>query len=191
MPPFIAFLDANVLYPAELRSFLMYLAVSGIYRAKWSADVHEEWISKLLLKRPDLTRAKLARTRELMDKHAPDALVTGYQNLIPGLNLPDADDRHVLAAAIRGKASVIITNNLADFPAKELQTYDIEAQTPDEFIHHLLDLFPAEVFQAAEDHRTSLKNPPKTVEQYLTSLELQGLTKTVAALRSLHDTECQ
>lgn len=63
MPPFTAFLDANVLYPADLRSLLMYLAVSGIFRARWSDDVHEEWISNLLSRRPDLSRNKLERTR--------------------------------------------------------------------------------------------------------------------------------
>jgi predicted nucleic acid-binding protein len=186
MPPFIALLDANVLYPAELRSFLMFLAVPGIFRAKWSAEIHEEWISNVLLNRPDLTREKLERTRALMDTHVPDGLVTGYQKLIPGLNLPDPADRHVLAAAIRGKASVIITNNLKDFPASELQTYDIEAQTPDEFIRHLIDLYPAEVLRAAEDHRNNLKNPPATVEQYLALLERQGLSETVAALALLY-----
>ena len=97
--PLIALLDANVLYPAELRSFLMYLAVPGVYRAKWSKDIHEEWMSNLLLNRPDLTRAQLERTRDLMDKNAPDALVTGYEDLIPSLSLPDEGDRHVLAAA--------------------------------------------------------------------------------------------
>lgn len=186
MATYIAFLDANVLYPAELRSFLMFLALPGIYRVKWSAEIHEEWISNLLSKRPDLTREKLERTRALMERHVPDALVTGYQDLIAGLNLPDVDDRHVLAAAIRGKASIIITNNVKDFPASELQTYDIEAQTPDEFITHLIDLYPAEVLQAAEDHRKNLKNPPKTVVEYLASLSQQGLVEAVASLTSLY-----
>jgi predicted nucleic acid-binding protein len=189
MPPFIALLDANVLYPAELRSFLMFLAVPGIFRAKWSAEIHEEWISNVLLNRLDLNREKLERTRALMDVYVPDGLVTGYQNLIPGLNLPDPADRHVLAAAIRGKASVIITKNLKDFPASELQTYDIEAQTPDEFIRHLIDLYPAEVLRAAEDHRNNLKNPPATVEEYLALLERQGLSETVAALALLYSEE--
>jgi predicted nucleic acid-binding protein len=189
MPPFIALLDANVLYPAELRSFLMFLAVPGTYRAKWSAEIHEEWISNVLLNRPDLTREKLERTRALMDMHVPDGLVTGYQNLISGLNLPDPADRHVLAAAIRGKASVIITNNLKDFPTSELQTYDIEAQTPDEFIRHLIDLYPAEVWRAAEDHRNNLKNPPAAVEEYLALLGRQGLSETVAALAVLYSEE--
>ena len=103
MAAFTAFYDANVLYPSELRNLLMHLALTGLFRAKLSADVHEEWISNLLKKRPDLTRDKLERTRMLMDKHAVDALVTGYKDLIPGLQLPDPGDRHVLAAAIRGR----------------------------------------------------------------------------------------
>ena len=79
MAAFTAFYDANVLYPAELRNLLMHLALTGLFRAKWSAGVHEEWISSLLEKRPDLTRDKLNRTRALMDKYAVDALVTGYE----------------------------------------------------------------------------------------------------------------
>jgi predicted nucleic acid-binding protein len=183
MQPLIALLDANVLYPADLRSFLMYLAVPGVYRAKWSKDIHEEWMSSLLLNRPDLTRAKLERTRELMDKNAPDALVAGYKSLIPRLSLPDEGDRHVLAAAIQAKANVIVTNNLKDFPPEVLQEFEIEAQTPDEFVMNLLDLATEDVYEAAEAHRLSLKNPAKTVAEYLKTLESHGLVRTVAELR--------
>ena len=127
MAGFTAFYDANVLYPAELRNLHMHLALIGLFRAKWSADVHEEWISSLLKKRPDLTRDKLERTRMLMDQHAVDALVTGYEDLIPGLQLPDPDDRHVLAAAIRGHADVIITMNLRDFPSDTIGSFGMRA----------------------------------------------------------------
>jgi hypothetical protein len=95
---FTAFYDASVLYPSELRNLLMHLTLTGLCRAKWSAAVHEEWIRALLRNRADLTREKLERTRMLMDKHATDAVVTGYEELIEGLRLPDPDDRHVLAA---------------------------------------------------------------------------------------------
>ena len=183
MSAFTAFYDANVLYPAELRSFLMYLALTDLFRARWSDQVHEEWIAALLLKRPDLTREKLERTRRLMDEHATGALVTGYEDLIPGLTLPDPDDRHVLAAAIRGRADVIVTINLADFPAEALEPLGIEAQPPDDFVLHLLDLAPGRVAAAAQEHRQSLKNPPKTVDEYLITLEAQGLTQTVSVLR--------
>ena len=139
----------------------MHLALTGLFRARWSADIHEEWISALLRNRPDLTRAKLERTRMLMDEHATDALVTDYQHLIPGLQLPDPNDRHVLAAAIRARADVIVTINLRDFPAETLAAFGIEAQHPDEFVLHLLDLSPGVVVGAAQDHRLSLKNSCK------------------------------
>jgi hypothetical protein len=108
------------------------LALTGLFRAKWSNAVHEEWITNLLKNRPDITRQKLERTRRLMDKAALDALVEGYEDLIPSLSLPDKNDRHVLAAAIRGEAQVIVTMNLKDFPNEILQKYEIEAQHPDE-----------------------------------------------------------
>jgi hypothetical protein len=161
----------------------MHLALTGLFRARWSAEVHEEWISSLLKKRPDLTREKLERTRLLMDKHAADALVTGYEDLIPGLQLPDPGDRHVVAAAIRGRAAVIVTMNLRDFPAGIIAPFGMDAQHPDEFILRLLDVAPETVVAAAQDHRQSLKNPPKTVPEYLDTLERQGLTQTVSVLR--------
>ena len=185
MATLIAFYDANVLYPAELRNFLMHLALTGLFRAKWSNAVHEEWITNLLKNRQDITRQKLERTRHLMDKAALDALVEGYEHLIPTLSLPDENDRHVLAAAIEGEAQVIVTMNLKDFPDEVLQRYEIEAQHPDEFILHLIDLAPDAVMDAAETHRQSLKNPPKSVEEFLASLEAQGLPQSVAALRRL------
>jgi len=183
VPGFAAFYDASVLYPSELRNLLMHLALTGLFRAKWSAAVHEEWIGALLRRRPDLSREKLDRTRALMDKHAADALVTGYEDLIDGLRLPDPDDRHVLAAAIRGRADVIVTSNLRDFPAEVLARFGIEAQHPDEFVLHLLGQAPETVVAAAQDHRESLKHPPKTIGEYLKTLEAQGLKQTASVLR--------
>lgn len=161
----------------------MHLALTDLFTAKWSAHIHEEWISSLLKNRPDLKREQLERTRELMDKHAMDALVTGYEYIIPGLKLLDENDRHVLAAAIQGRADVIVTVNLKDFPVEIIGRYGIEAQHPDEFILHLLDLAPGKVLQAARDHLLSLKRPAKTEQEYLDTLERQVLPKTVSVLR--------
>ena len=180
-----AFFDANVLYPSGLRNFLMHLSLSGIFRAHWSEEVHDEWIRNLLKNRPNITRDRLERTRRLMDQAAPDALVTGYESLIESIELPDPDDRHVLAAAIRCGASVIVTLNLADFPTTVLRNFSIEAQHPDDFVLALLDAFPDLVLEAARTHRASLKNPPKTQEEYLAELGAQGLTKSVGVLRDL------
>ncbi len=161
----------------------MHLALTGLFRARWSSDVHEEWISSLLEKRPDLTRQKLERTRPVMHKHAVDALVTGYQNLIPDLQLPDPDDRHVLAAAIRGGVDVIVTMNRRDFPSTVIGLFGIEAQHPDDFVLHLLGLAPRLVLAAAHNHRQSLMHPPRAVAEYLDALERVGLTQTVSVLR--------
>lgn len=183
MSNFTAFYDANVLYGSALRNFLMHLALTGLFRARWSAGVHEEWMQALLRNRPDLTREKLERTRMLMDNAAEGALVSGYEDLIEGLHLPDPKDRHVLAAAIRGRADVIVTANVRDFPEEALAPFGVEAQHPDEFIVHLLDLSPGLVLAAAQRHRESLRNPAKTVMEYVEMLERESLTETATVLR--------
>ena len=137
----------------------------------------------LLRDRPDLTRQQLERTRQLMDAHVRDCLVEDFEGLIDALHLPDPNDRHVLAAAIRGRADVIVTRNLRDFRPDALTPYGIAAQHPDTFITHLLDLNPGAVVGAAREHRASLRHPPKDVEEYLSTLERQGLTQTAAELR--------
>ena len=97
--------DACVLYPAPLRDFLVRLAVTGAFRARWTEAIHDEWVRNLLANRADLSREKLERTVALMNQAVPDCLVEGYELLIGGLDLPDPDDNHVLAAAIRCDAS--------------------------------------------------------------------------------------
>jgi PIN domain-containing protein len=107
MSSYTALFDANVLYPAPVRDILMQLAVTDLFRAKWTADIREEWITALLERQPHRRRADLERTRSLMDSAVRDCLVVGYEDLIPSLSLPDPDDRHVLAAAIVGRCDVI------------------------------------------------------------------------------------
>jgi len=136
---FVVLLDVCVLYPAPLRDFLLRLAVTGLFAAKWTDRIHDEWIRNLLMQRPGLAE-KLPRTRELMNRAVPDALVTGYEDLIENLELPDPDDRHVLAAAIRTGAQAIITFSLRDFPEAYLEPYDVEAIHPDKFIEQQLIL---------------------------------------------------
>jgi predicted nucleic acid-binding protein len=176
---FTAFLDASVLYPAPLRDLLMELAVADLYRAKWSNAVHEEWIRAILQNRSDLTRARLERTRDLMNVHVRDAIVTDFEELIAVLELPDPDDRHVLAAAIKGRADLIVTVNLKDFPAETLDRWGIEAQHPDAFLTHQFHLSQPIFLQAMRTVRLRLKNPPKSVQDYLDILRIQGLLATV------------
>ncbi|NWK78951.1 PIN domain-containing protein [Aquitalea sp. LB_tupeE] len=182
MSSFSAVYDACVLYPAPLRDLLLQLAQVNLFRAKWSDQIHDEWTRNLLARHPDLQPAQLQRTRALMDQAVLDSVVTGHEYLIESLTLPDEEDRHVLAAAIRSGSSVIVTFNLKDFPGDALLSHDVEAQHPDEFIMHLIDLNPASVLEAVRACRASLKNPPKSPDKYLETLLQQGLPETVAWL---------
>lgn len=175
--------DACVLYPAPLRSLLMYLTLSGQFRARWSDDIHEEWIRNLLKKRSDIAPEKLDRVRELMNQNVPGCLVEGYESLIPSITLPDEDDRHVVAAAIQTRAEAIITFNLKDFPDESLAPYNMKATHPDDFIMDLCDQNLAAVIQATRQHRASLKRPAFSAKAYLDLLLKQQLPQTVSRLR--------
>nr|WP_240954002.1 PIN domain-containing protein [Solimonas marina] len=125
----------------------------------------------------------LLRTRELMDRHAEDALVIGYEPLIDGLTLPDAKDRHVLAAAIHAHADAIVTFNLKDFPDTVLGPLGIEAIHPDDFITYQFDLNVPRVCAAAKRIRQRLKNPPRCAEEYVDRLRIVGLPRTAERYR--------
>jgi len=165
----------------------MQLAVTNLFKAKWTADIHREWIDALLRSEPHRDRAALERTRDLMDRATRDSLVTGYAALVPALSLPDPDDRHVLAAAIVGRCDAIVTQNLKDFPPETLAPFAIETQHPDDFFRNQLSLAPGLVCSALRKVRARLKNPPKSVDEYLAILTQQGLVATVADLEQFAD----
>jgi len=162
----------------------MELALHDIFCARWTDEIHNEWIETLLARRGDLSRDALNRTRDLMNSNVRDCLVTGYEPLIAGLSLPDDGDRHVLAAAIECNADAIITFNLRDFPESSLEPHGVEAIHPDDFVSNELDLHEAIVCESVKIVRARLKSPPRTAGEYLDTLERQGLTQTVAGLRS-------
>ncbi|MGO9547281.1 MAG: PIN domain-containing protein [Rhodomicrobium sp.] len=182
MAGFTALLDACVLYPAPLRDLLIETAKTGIYRARWSDAIHDEWIAALLERRPDLAPEVLARTRELMNMAIPDCLVTGYEDVIPSLQLPDPDDRHVLAAAIAGRADVIVTFNLKDFPDTILSAFGLEAQHPDTFLSHQMSLDSHSMIAAVRKIRRRLTNPQKTPDEYLSTLRNNQLVLVASEL---------
>lgn len=184
MATYTAVLDACILYQATLRNLLMWMAVNDVYRAKWTEEIQNEWVKSLLENRPDLTAEKLARTRSLMNEHVRDSIVEGYEYLIDGLELPDPDDRHVLAAAIHGRADAIITANKKDFPEDKLEPYGIEVIGPDEFISFQFDIMQPVMAKAIREHRDSLNNPPMSNEEYLAGLERNGLVFTVYEIKN-------
>jgi hypothetical protein len=183
MSIYTALLDSNVLYPAPVRDILLQLAVADLFRAKWTAEIHREWTESLLRKEPHRDRTALERTRRLMDDKIRDCLVTGYEALVARIELPDPDDRHVLAAAIVGRCDMIVTQNLRHFPESALAPYRVEAEHPDTFLCNQLDLAPGMFCGAIRKVRARLKNPPYTVDEYLGVLKNVGLVATAAELQ--------
>lgn len=177
-----AVLDACVLYSAPLRDLFMHLAVYFVFQPKWTERIHAEWMDNVLERRPDLSRSALERTRDLMNQWARDWQPPDHEALIPTLHLPDADDRHVLAAAIAAEAPVIVTFNLGDFPEEAVAPHGIRAQHPDDFACELLDESPQAFLLAVRTHRAALRHPPKSIEEYLAALGVCGLTKTAARI---------
>lgn len=183
MARFSVIFDACVLYPAPLRDLLMRLAVTDLFKARWTDQIHEEWINALLREEGKFSREKLEYIRDLMDQHVRDAKVIGYESLIETIQLPDPNDRHVLAAAIRCNADAIVTANLKDFPKDILDQYHIEVIHPDDFVCYQLELAPGAVCNAVRLQRLALKKPPKTVEEFLVHLQKCQLPQTVSALK--------
>jgi len=183
---FIVIYDACVLYPAPLRDFLLEIAISELVAAKWSNLIHEEWMRSLSANRPELA-GKLDRTRALMDQAVPDALVENFESLIDSLELPDPKDRHVLAAAIKCNAQMIVTYNARDFPSDILADYGMEAMHPDEFIEHQMGLSQGAVILCAKRVRARLINPKISAEAYLEILASQRLPVTADKLKEYVD----
>lgn len=180
---YTAVLDACVLYPAPLRDLLLSLASAGLFHARWTPDIEDEWTRNLLANRPDLNLAQLQITPERMIAAIPDCMVTHYKPLIAGLSLPDPDDRHVLAAAIAGHADAIVTTNLKDFPAGILATYNLEAQHPDDFVMNQLELREYEALTAINRMRARLRNPPRSPAEFIDTLQQNGLVQSARRLR--------
>lgn len=180
-------LDANVLYGQTPRDTFMHLAANGVIEARWTNRIHEEWIIALLERRSDLTREVLENVRTLMDRHARNSLVEGFEPLIETLDLPDPDDRHVLAAAVHAGVQTIVTFNLKDFPPASLTPFGIEAKHPDEFLSELLRVQPVPVHSTIRGQREQLRRPPRTVIEHLEVLRTHSLPRFAAALEPFKD----
>jgi hypothetical protein len=178
-------LDACVLYPAPLRDLLLQLGSFKLYRPYWTQTIREEWQRSLRRNRFDLLAGQLERTAKLMDSVFPDMCIEGHEHLIPALDLPDADDRHVLAAAMRHRVNVIVTFNLKDFPGNYLAELNVKAQHPDDFITELINSNPKQSLAAFKKQVSNLKNPPKTAQEVLAFLMKTGVPKTSEAFRRL------
>jgi predicted nucleic acid-binding protein len=181
-PP-VAVYDACVLYPFHLRNVLVQCAFDGLVDARWTDDIHAEWMRNLAANSPGTTFERLERTRDLMKAALPDADVGGYQDLIAGLSLPDPDDRHVLAAAIAGKASLIVTWNLKHFPTVGLRSHGLAAISPDHFLVDLHATYRSEMIASLRRARLNLRKTLPSAEEFIDAFKAQGLTAFSRILR--------
>ncbi len=181
---YTALLDACVLYPLAMTDALLSLATAGFFAAKWTIRIEEEWIRSLERQRPDLV-GKLGVRRDSMRAAIPDWEVesSAWASLVHGINLPDPDDAHVLAAAIAGHADCIVTSNLKDFPRSVLMEYGIEAIDPDTFIINQWDLDPVNAIAAFKRMRARRRKPLSSPEDFAYALEVGGMPTTAERLR--------
>jgi PIN domain len=160
------------------------LAEDGLFRARWTDQIHDEWTGHLKAERPEGSD-RIDRIRHLLDSSVADCLVMGYESQIDSLKLPDADDRHVLAAAICAHADFIITFNLDDFPASGLSQSGIEAKHPDLIVAQILASDAPRVCGVIGQIRARLRNPQRSPEEYLSDLERGSLPETARLLRTM------
>lgn len=177
-----AVLDANVLYPSFLRDVFMRVAVAGVYHARWTNAIHEEWMRNVLEDYADMSQQHVERIRDRMDKALPDALVSGYESLIPHMARVHPKDRHVAAAAVHAGASHLVTWNTRDFLVAALSPYSLVPATPDDFLSQLMHAYDPIVSDTLERHRKGLVKPKLTRREYRIALIAHGLVKMAGDL---------
>ncbi|MDX1326315.1 MAG: PIN domain-containing protein [Arenibacter sp.] len=154
---FTCVLDTNVIYPIDIRDLLFWFAVDGLFTPKWSKHIFEEWES--VMQRKGVSEEQINKRIAMANAAFPDAFVKNYEGLINGLELPDQKDRHVLAAAIKTNANVIVTNNLKDFPEEYLAAFGLSAKGVDDFLTDIIDLNPDKAIAAFRKLVLNRTNP--------------------------------
>lgn len=180
---FKAVLDTNVIFPIVIRDLLFWFAFYELYTPKWSATIFEEW--KDVMIRKGLSETEANKRIQRANNAFPDALVTNYQSMIDSLTLPDLKDRHVLAAAIKSSAHVIVTQNLKDFPEEYLNSFSIKAKSADDFLTDIIDLNPEIAVKAFKEMVLNRKNPNMDEFEVLESLRKIGLHDTANYIHAL------
>lgn len=180
---FTAVLDTNVIYPVITRDILLWFAHYDLYTPKWSAHIFEEW--KRVMLRKGVSEDEAIKRINIPNMAFPDALVMNYESLVPNLTLPDPDDCHVLAAAIKANANLIVSNNIKDFPQEYLLTFGLSVKTADDFLTDIIDLNHEVSIRAFREMVLYKKNPTLDEYQVLDQLRKCMLTDTADYLHSL------
>ncbi len=178
-----AVLDTNVIYPVVIRDLLFWFAHYDLFTPKWSNHIFDEWES--VLRRKGVSKEEAKKRVNKANAAFPDALVHNYAELIKNLTLPDEKDCHVLAAAIKTNADVIVTNNKKDFPEEYLQSFGIKAKTADDFLTDIIDLNSEQAVAAFKEMVLNKQNPDLDEYEVLEILRRNGLHDTANYLHAL------
>jgi PIN domain len=181
--PSVAVFDACILYPFHLRNIIVQAAVDRLVEARWTEAIHDEWIRSVTMRTPEIPSQRLERTRQLMNRALPRATVTGYEHHLTAVRLPDPNNRHIVAAAIAGRASLILTWNLRHFPPNELKKYGLERETPDAFLSGLYDRVPDLTVGSLSNARRNLSRTQVSISEFLDILEGQNLKSLAKRIR--------
>lgn len=180
-------LDASVLFPNMKRDLLLRFFEADLYRARWSEMIQREWLENAKEKYPN-KGPNLDKTDQLMREHFQSAWVDEEElvKFIALVQLPDPDDRHVVACAVACKASYIVTDNIKHFPQDELARFDIEVGTADKFLSGTFDHYLNEALHDLRDHRAGLRAQPSKSE-YLMMLRSRALPLLASRLQPIKD----
>lgn len=180
---FTCVLDTNVIIPIEIRDLLFWFAHDELYRPKWSKHIFDEW--REVMKRKNVGDEEIDKRIDRANKAFPDAMVENYEILIENLILPDIKDRHVLAAAIKTNANIIVTNNLKDFPETYLAGFGLSAKSADDFLTDTIDLNPKIAVRSFRKLVLNRRNPNLDEYQVLDCFRKNGLNDTANYLHTL------
>ncbi|QFZ55828.1 PIN domain-containing protein [Oceanihabitans sp. IOP_32] len=180
---FTCVLDTNVIYPIEIRDLLFWFAHYDLFTPKWSNHIFDEWEDVMI--RKGLEDKEIKKRINRANLAFPDALVINYEPLIEGLTLPDEKDRHVLAAAIKTNANIIVTNNLKDFPNDYLASFGLAAKSADDFIADIIDLNHEKAIEAFKKLVLNRRHPDLDEFEVLDNLRKNGLIQSANYLHSL------
>ncbi len=180
---FTCVLDTNVIYPIEIRDLLFWFAHFELFTPKWSKHIFDEW--EEVMTRKGISEQEAKRRSNIANQAFPDALVTNYESLIGIVDLPDEKDRHVLAAAIKVNANIIVTNNLKDFPKDYLAAFGLTARSADDFLADIIDLNHERAVEAFRRMVVNRRNPAMDEYRVLENLRKNGLKNTADYLHSL------
>lgn len=189
---FTALVDACTLVSPLKRNLLLSLAEAGFFRLRWSGRILDETeaaVEKILSGRGVTDAAAQAeRARNNMEAAFEDAMVTDFDHLLPvATGLPDPDDAHVVAAAVKTQAAMIVTENLKDFPPPILDPLNLDAKSADEFIADTIALDEGRAVAAIRNMRERFKKPAMTTDALLLKMEAEGLLETADLLRPYLD----